>query len=263
MGLKLSILMLQLTQRDSSQLVSTIKQQIASMPDGQVEFLTEQDSGELTSGEKRNRLIKRSSGERIVFVDDDDMVSDDYVSSIVDACGKTEASVITFNLQMDLHVTRYKRIIHRTESWRFKIGVDNRNKGLMSANHLCAWKKSIAQMVAWDNMLGYADDQVWYKPLINCPYVDLTEYHVDRTLYCYICDMSKTANQTSARRDFAKKYVGQGLRCYWFSEQIVIEVGNSVHLQKMPPGLVRVRDSQNMVFCIPENTPHFYSCKIA
>lgn len=38
-----------------------------------------------TIGEKRNQLMSRATGRYVVFVDDDDWVSDDYVSSILEA----------------------------------------------------------------------------------------------------------------------------------------------------------------------------------
>ena len=50
-----------------------------------VEILTETDAGEMHTGAKRNKLLLQAKGDYIAFVDDDDMVSDDYVSKILKA----------------------------------------------------------------------------------------------------------------------------------------------------------------------------------
>ncbi|MHC1572521.1 MAG: glycosyltransferase family A protein [Methanosarcinales archaeon] len=53
---------------------------------GDVEILTFPDSrGQSKTGSKRNMLLKRAQGRFSAFVDDDDWVSDNYVSSILRA----------------------------------------------------------------------------------------------------------------------------------------------------------------------------------
>jgi len=47
-----------------------------------VEVLYERDDRELSIGAKRNTLVHRACGRFVAFIDDDDDVSDDYVSSI-------------------------------------------------------------------------------------------------------------------------------------------------------------------------------------
>jgi len=50
-----------------------------------VEVLINLDDRRLTIGEKRNRLVRASSGMFVAFVDDDDLVSPNYVDEIVKA----------------------------------------------------------------------------------------------------------------------------------------------------------------------------------
>lgn len=50
-----------------------------------VEVLTECDAGEITTGEKRNILIGRGSGDYLCFIDDDDAVAPNYIPAIVSA----------------------------------------------------------------------------------------------------------------------------------------------------------------------------------
>jgi glycosyltransferase involved in cell wall biosynthesis len=48
-----------------------------------VEILVISDDGSRTIGSKRNEAIQKSQGEYVCFVDDDDLVSDDYVQKIL------------------------------------------------------------------------------------------------------------------------------------------------------------------------------------
>jgi hypothetical protein len=49
---------------------------------GEIEVLSLRDNCEEPIGTKRNRLIRQASGRFVAFVDDDDCVSDDYISRI-------------------------------------------------------------------------------------------------------------------------------------------------------------------------------------
>jgi len=62
------------------------KQSVARMPD--VELLYFMDNRRRTVGAKRNDLLRAAAGEYISFVDDDDDVSDKYVSQIHDTIVK-------------------------------------------------------------------------------------------------------------------------------------------------------------------------------
>lgn len=50
-----------------------------------VEVIVESDNGEMTIGEKRNRLMSKARGEWVCYIDDDDMVSEKYVAKILAA----------------------------------------------------------------------------------------------------------------------------------------------------------------------------------
>ena len=51
----------------------------------EVEILHLVDDGEMTIGEKRNELLQSAAGEYCAFIDDDDMVSPDYVEKVLKA----------------------------------------------------------------------------------------------------------------------------------------------------------------------------------
>ena len=54
----------------------------------EVEILTHSDDGRIPTGRKRNDLIKQAQGQYVVFIDDDDIVADTYVSDILKAAKK-------------------------------------------------------------------------------------------------------------------------------------------------------------------------------
>jgi GT2 family glycosyltransferase len=80
-------------------LVQDLVQQKARLPYqlyNEVEILIESDNGAMSTGRKRNLLIRRATGKYIVFVDDDDAVADTYIADILDAA-KQDPDVIVFN----------------------------------------------------------------------------------------------------------------------------------------------------------------------
>lgn len=80
---KLSVLICSIKGREIllQGLMKILKGQITN----DVEILVETDNKEMTTGAKRNILLERARGDYIAFVDDDDIVSDDYVSKILKA----------------------------------------------------------------------------------------------------------------------------------------------------------------------------------
>ena len=96
---KLSILICSLREREKSlnKLLEVIEPQRTS----EVEIILDTDNGEVTTGFKRNRLLNAAFGEYISFIDDDDLVSNDYIVKILkaietspDCCGME--GLITF-----------------------------------------------------------------------------------------------------------------------------------------------------------------------
>ena len=80
----LSILICSLHERAGqlNELMGRLNHQTEGFP---VEILTEIDSRQMTIGAKRNLLLSKAKGVYLAFVDDDDMVSPDYVRRILAA----------------------------------------------------------------------------------------------------------------------------------------------------------------------------------
>ncbi len=196
------------------------------------EVLCNVDSGENSSGKKRNELTADASGEYIAFVDDDDDVSDDYVKSICDAVSNSRPDVVSFAMEVSTKrsisirfgnkLRKQKRVSR--EVWRLGLWPDNRRAGRMAANHLCCWKKEIAEKSRWCEKLGYGDDQLWYGPL-NAMKLASTCEVIRKNLYRYDFSPSSSMNQTSSRRAYSKEYFGSGLRCFLQNSVLLVEDG--------------------------------------
>lgn len=81
-AMKLSILICTLTSRRwfYQRLRGILDPQCHDQP---VEILFEEDAGQITIGEKRQKLLERAQGEYVCFIDDDDTVAANYVSLIL------------------------------------------------------------------------------------------------------------------------------------------------------------------------------------
>ncbi len=82
---KLSILICSLQRRALflDRLMQCLRPQLAEHDD--IEILTQIDNGEISIGAKRNELLQKATGSYVAYIDDDDRVADDYVSSILSA----------------------------------------------------------------------------------------------------------------------------------------------------------------------------------
>ncbi len=159
-----------------------------------VEILTETDAGEMHTGAKRNKLLLQAKGDYIAFVDDDDMVSDDYVSKILkaietnpDCCG-LEGIITTDGNNPHL-------FIHSLTcgSWYEKDGIYYR-----TPNHLNTVKREIALKVMFNDDMSNCEDRD-YSLRIQ-PYLKTEEY-IKGPIYFYKC--------TSAPKQYNKQRVNK------------------------------------------------------
>ena len=142
--MKLSVLICSLVKRKFSlQRLMLILQPQLHYFSNDVEILTDVDNGEKIVGTKRNDLIQRATGEYVCFIDDDDLVSKDYmakiiaaISSLPDCCG-IEGQMRTNgrNPRMFIHSIKYN-------TWYEKDGVYYR-----TPNHLNPIKRELAVQI--------------------------------------------------------------------------------------------------------------------
>ena len=132
----------------------------------EVEVLTHVDAGEASIGKKRNELMEAALGDYVTYVDDDDMVSEDYVEKIL-------TGIIYFANG------RSAIFDHSIEHEEWKTGPD----GIYyrTPNHLNAIKRSIASKVVFED-LNFGEDKRFsdkVKPFLR------TEVRIPGEIYYY------------------------------------------------------------------------------
>lgn len=153
----------------------------------EVEILVLMDNKTIMLGDKRNLMVEQAQGEYVVFVDDDDRISDDYIKSILDAT-KENTDVITFLVEVSLNGEQPK-ICHYSKDYTKDYNDENNYYRL--PNHICAVKKSIAETVLFPSVL-YGEDSGYskkLKPLLN------TEIKINKVLYSYDFNTETTETQ--------------------------------------------------------------------
>ena len=178
--MKLSILICHLYNRQESlaKLLDVLRPQITD--DSNVEILIKSDDGTLTTGVKRNRLLKQAVGDYVAFVDDDDLVSNDYVSKILKA---VETNPDCCSLQGEISMTeRGKRVekifIH---SLKYDHWFEENQIYYRCPNHLNAIRRDIALKVGFPNK-NHGEDSIFSMkayPVLN------TEEYIEGTIYYY------------------------------------------------------------------------------
>jgi len=142
--------------------------------------LVETDNGQQTIGAKRNKLVRKSSGDYISFIDDDDLVSFDYISKILEAvesnpdcCGIE--GIVTFhgdNPTLFCHSVKY-------QNWSDKNGVYYR-----SPNHLNPVSRKIAKKVKFP-FKNNREDRAYANDIY--PFLK-TEVYIEEPIYFYLCE---------------------------------------------------------------------------
>jgi hypothetical protein len=173
--LKLSILICHLISRAEllQRILTELRSQAINLP---VEILFKGDEGELSIGAKRNMLLQQAKGAYIAFVDDDDMVSSDYISSILKAI-ETEPDCVGIEGVLN---SNFGDSIFR-HSIQFQGWYTGEDGFYRTPNHLNPVKRSIAQCIGFPNLMNGED--VHYSNALRRALK--TEVYIDHPIYFY------------------------------------------------------------------------------
>jgi len=141
-----------------------------------IEIITETDNGENSVGKKRNNVIDKARGEYVCFIDDDDMITEIYVSKILKAL-ETKPDVVElvgFLPKYDLP------FIHN-----LNCGGHFRKDGIQfrTPNHLNTIKTSIARQVRYPE-ISHGEDQDYSHRLWDSGLMK-TESLIGERMYIY------------------------------------------------------------------------------
>lgn len=145
-----------------------------------VEVLFESDNKEISVGAKRQKLLERAQGEFIVFVDDDDFVSENYVKSILRAT-RSKPDCIGFLIKCNMEGVEKTAITsNRYEKWMDGQDGFDYNRTIY---HKSPVRRSIALQIGF-NDLRYAEDADYSKRLKESGLLVHEEF-IDEVLYHY------------------------------------------------------------------------------
>jgi len=174
---KLSILICSIKGRERS--LDILLQTLRKQKTNDVEILVEVDNKRITTGEKRNILLKKAKGDYIAFIDDDDMVSEDYISKILKAIeSKPDCCSIEGTVRFKRKGTQ-KRFLH---SMQFKSWFTANDIYYRCPNHISPVKRELALKTGFPNISVEEDKAFSLKllPLLK------TEEVIKGPIYFYI-----------------------------------------------------------------------------
>lgn len=180
--IKLSILICSLVERDS--LLKRLLGVLENQRTEEVEILINTDNKQISTGMKRNKLLESSCGEYISFVDDDDLVSDDYITRIFEAIKTSPDCVGIEGIMTDINSGKKNMFIHSLQykSWFTKNGIYYR-----CPNHLSPVKRNLALKAGFPN-ITVSEDHEYSKKLL--PFLK-TEVYIDIPIYYYLFNSKK------------------------------------------------------------------------
>lgn len=155
-----------------------------------VEIVVLTDNKKMMLGHKRNVMVELAQGKYIVFVDDDDRISDDYIQELLDAT-KSNADSIVFQAEVSLNGEPPKLCYYSKD---VKKDYNTKDAYHRIPNHICCVKRAKALKSSFPNVL-YGEDAGYGKVLL--PYLK-TEHKIDKVLYYY--DYNANTTETQAWR---------------------------------------------------------------
>lgn len=147
---------------------------------GEVELLTDIDNGEKTIGSKRQNLLNRAGGQYVCYVDDDDIVSADYVSELLQAINKTKPDCVGFWYESCCMATGHKRTVEVSLHTKAK-GIKEEILTHRYTNHLTPVKRDIALQVGFEDISVNEDNQ-YSRGVVK---IARTEWLINKVLYYY------------------------------------------------------------------------------
>lgn len=180
--MKLSILICSITNRADSllKLIEKFSNQITD----EVEILSLMDNKKMSLGKKMNYLRSIAQGEYITFFDDDDLPSDDYVSSLLNAM-QSKPDVVVFD------VIRYvsgMEDLPANFSIEFKQNQNLHDRYLRIPNHIMCFKKELSCKIMFEDK-NFGIDTIFAESIL--PLIK-TETKINKTLYHYYFDAIKS-----------------------------------------------------------------------
>ena len=120
-------------------------------PHPEIEILTHIDDGKISTGNKRNDLVKQAAGKYVVFVDDDDEITPEYIPEIL-AASIHDNDCIVFKGWMTTDGADRKDFRLSINYPYAAVWENGKEVYLRFPNHICPIKKDIAIQQPFKNI---------------------------------------------------------------------------------------------------------------
>jgi len=204
MSKKFSVLIC--TLEDRKHLLDRLMKVLQPQLTDDVEILVKSDNAEMPIGRKRNMLLDEANGQYVAFVDDDDLVSTDYIRKVLagivgapDCCGLQ--GIITFQGKSP------RTFIH---SLKYKEWFEKNHVYYRCPNHLNPVKKELAMQVKFPES-NFGEDKDYSTrlfPLLK------NEYYIPGVIYHYLyekgpapSDSNRIRTQSNLHPRITKKHI--------------------------------------------------------
>jgi len=178
----LSILICTVPQRKEflRRLCESLHNQLASSKyKDSVEIIVVEDDFKMTTGQKRNILIEKSIGKYVCFIDDDDTVSDNYISALLPILEKDTYDCVGWKYRFVFYgqpIGPLGTISLQNTEW-----LDTIERLCKPICHLSQVRAHIAASVKFPDR-SHGEDALWSKEI--CKLLK-TEYFLDELMYNY------------------------------------------------------------------------------
>jgi hypothetical protein len=170
-----------------ARLMAVLQPQVDAM-NGKVVVTTlptaSEQSGGPTTGQKRQVLIEKMDADYQAFVDDDDLVSEDYCIRILEAL-ESDPDVVGFRLRHFIDGVQTGWTVHSVASggWGQRVGQDGLMEYYRTPNHLNPVRRKLALQIGYPNRTIGEDGD--YSTRLFEKFPNMREVFINAFLYDY------------------------------------------------------------------------------
>lgn len=182
----LSVLIPSIPSRMASlwRLVENLEKQIADRKS--VEILALTDNKQMSIGAKRDKLKAMAAGKYQAFLDDDDVISFDYIDELLKAA-ESDADVLAFNQIAEINgipVDVDFDLSHKNEELTWDAPGKSYKPLKRQPFHVCAYKSEIAKQCSYPDV-SYGEDAVFVEQAVK---LCTSQEKINKVLHRYIFD---------------------------------------------------------------------------
>jgi len=177
--MKLSILIPSVFERYDllKKLTDELNRQINENPESkEIEIIVLLENKRRTTGHKRNDLLELSKGDYVVFIDDDDRISSDYIKELL-LVTKYNSDCIIYDVSVSIN-NEQPKICKYGKEYKHSEDIDYYYR---LPNHIMCYKRDIAIQHKFKDVSFYEDDE-W---AIRATQSIQTQYKINKVLYFY------------------------------------------------------------------------------